>query len=216
MRSYSLSSAPDVGTYRISVKQELHGAGSSYLRRSLRPGAVLEAAAPRGDFVLDAADGPVLLISAGIGVTPLLSMLHELAAARSEREAWWLHGARSPREHPFAAEAHDLLASLPHAHEYIFYSAATPAERRRARAAAGRLGQGQAGQAGYPGQRERLYLRACVVHDRHAARPQRDRHRPGPRHTELFGARTSHQPRPDRAEAVRRTSRPALAGPGRW
>jgi ferredoxin-NADP reductase/MOSC domain-containing protein YiiM/ferredoxin len=139
VRSYSLSSAPDVRTYRISVKQELHGAASRYLRRSLRPGAVLEAAAPRGDFVLDAADGPVLLISAGIGVTPLLSMLHELAAARSEREVRWLHGARSPREHPFAAEAHDLLASLPHAHEYIFYSAATPAERRRARAAAGRL-----------------------------------------------------------------------------
>jgi ferredoxin-NADP reductase len=96
VRSYSLSSAPDVGTYRISVKQELHGAASSYLNGILRPGAVLEAAAPRGDFVLDAADGPVLLISAGIAVTPLLSMLHELAAARSEREVWWLHRARSP------------------------------------------------------------------------------------------------------------------------
>ena len=139
VRSYSLSSAPDVGTYRVSVKQELHGTASSYLRRSLRPGAVLETAAPRGDFVLDAADGPVLLISAGIGVTPVLSMLHALAAARSGREVWWLHGARSPREHPFATEAHDLLASLPHSHEYIFYSAATPAELRRARAAAGRL-----------------------------------------------------------------------------
>jgi ferredoxin-NADP reductase len=53
-------------------------------------------AAPRGDFTLDAGTGPVLLISAGIGVTPVLAMLHELAAARSTREAWWIHGARGP------------------------------------------------------------------------------------------------------------------------
>jgi ferredoxin-NADP reductase len=97
VRSYSLSSAPDVRTYRISVKQELNGAASRYLRRSLRPGAVLEAAAPRGDFVLDAADGPVLLISAGIGVTPLLSMLHELAAAAASGRSGGCtgHAARS-------------------------------------------------------------------------------------------------------------------------
>ena len=70
-----------------------------------------------------AGTGPVLLISAGIGVTPVLAMLHELAAARSTREVWWIHGARGPREHPLAAEAHALLASLPHAHEHVFYSA---------------------------------------------------------------------------------------------
>ena len=139
MRSYSLSSAPDAGTYRISVKQEPHGIASSYLNHHLEPGAVLDVAAPRGDFVLDDGTGPVLLISAGIGVTPVLSMLHQLAESRSERDIWWLHGARGPHEHPFAAEAHDLLASLPHAREHVFYSDATPAERRRAHAAAGRL-----------------------------------------------------------------------------
>jgi ferredoxin-NADP reductase len=64
----------------------------------------------------------VLLISAGIGVTPVLAMLHQLAAARSTRDVWWIHGARSPREHPLAAEAHTLLASLPHAREHVFYS----------------------------------------------------------------------------------------------
>ena len=139
VRSYSLSCAPDGGTYRISVKQEPHGVASSYLHRGLRPGAVLEVAAPRGDFVLDDGAGPLLLISAGIGVTPVLSMLHELAARQSQRDVWWLHGARGPREHPFAAEAHALLAALPHAREFVFYSAATLTERRRAHAAQGRL-----------------------------------------------------------------------------
>jgi ferredoxin-NADP reductase/MOSC domain-containing protein YiiM len=139
VRSYSLSSAPDAGTYRISVKQEPHGTASSYLNHHLGPGAVLDVAAPRGDFVLDDGTGPILLISAGIGVTPVLSMLHQLADRHSERDIWWLYGARGPHEHPFAAEAHALLASLPHTREHVFYSAATPAERHRAHAAAGRL-----------------------------------------------------------------------------
>ena len=96
-------------------------------------------AAPRGDSVLDDGAGPVLLISAGIGVTPVLAMLHQLAAARSEREVWWLHGARGTHEHPFAAEAHALLASLPRAREHVFYSAATPPGRHRIHGIPGRL-----------------------------------------------------------------------------
>ena len=144
VRSYSLSTAAAGGTYRISVKQEPHGVASSYLNRDLRPGAILDVAAPRGDFVLDEGTGPVLLISAGIGVTPVLSMLHQLADrqladSQRDRDIWWLYGARGPREHPFAAEAHALLAALPHAREHVFYSAATPAERQAAHAAAGRL-----------------------------------------------------------------------------
>ena len=150
VRSYSLSSAPDASAYRISVKREPHGAASGYLNRSLRPGATLDVAAPRGEFVLDNGTGPVLLISAGIGVTPVLSMLHDLAERRSEREIWWLYGARGPREHPFAAEAHALLASLPHAHEHVFYSAATPQERHRGHAAAGRLTHDKLPRLGLP------------------------------------------------------------------
>ena len=126
VRNYSLSSAPGAGTYRISVKHEPDGAASGYLNCELRPGATMEAAAPRGDFVLEEGTGPVLLISAGIGVTPVLAMLHELAAARSTRDIWWIYGARGPREHPLAAEAQALLAALPHAHEHVFYSRATP------------------------------------------------------------------------------------------
>ena len=139
VRSYSLSSPPGASGYRISVKREPHGTASGYLTTSLRPGAVLDAAAPRGEFVLDAGTSPVLLISAGIGLTPVLGMLHELADSRSEREVWWIHGARGPSENPLAAEAHALLTWLPHAREHLFYSTAAPLERRHANAAAGRI-----------------------------------------------------------------------------
>jgi ferredoxin-NADP reductase/MOSC domain-containing protein YiiM/ferredoxin len=139
VRSYSLSSAPGTADYRISVKREPHGTVSSYLNAVLKPGAVLDAAAPRGEFVLGDRDDPVLLISAGIGVTPVLAMLHDLAARLSKRDIWWIYGARSPREHPLAAEAHALIDGLPRGHEHIFYSAATAAERRSGHAAAGRL-----------------------------------------------------------------------------
>ena len=139
VRSYSLSSAPGAAAYRISVKSEPHGAVSPYLNRTLRAGATLEVAAPRGDFVLDDGSGPVLLISAGIGVTPVLSMLHQLAQARSEREVWWIYSARRPRERPLAAEARALLQSLPHTREQLFYSQATPAELHREHAVAGHV-----------------------------------------------------------------------------
>ncbi len=139
VRSYSLSAAPDAGSYRISVKHEPHGTASGYLTTRLRPGAELEVAAPRGEFVYAEDSGPVLLVSAGIGLTPVLSMLHELAAQGSKREVWWIHGARGPREHPLAAEAHDLLTALPDAHEHVYYSAATPEELRHAHATSGRL-----------------------------------------------------------------------------
>ena len=139
VRSYSLSSAPDAGVFRISVKLERNGLASTYLNRQLQPDATLEAAAPRGDFVLQRNSAPVLLISAGIGVTPVLSMLHHLAAQRSDREVWWIHGARGPSEHALATEAHALLAALPNAHEHVFYSAASPAERESAGAAPGRI-----------------------------------------------------------------------------
>jgi ferredoxin-NADP reductase len=124
VRSYSLSSAPGAGSYRISVKREPHGTVSGYLTGSVRPGAVLDAAAPRGDFVLGDGTGPVLLISAGIGVTPVLAMLHELAARADSREVWWIHGAAGPREHVLAAEARAALSSLPHAREHVFWSRA--------------------------------------------------------------------------------------------
>lgn len=117
-RSYSLS-APD--RLRISVKRD--GAVSAFLHERVRPGDVLEAGAPAGRFVLPGGDGPVVLLSAGIGATPVLAMLAHLAAARSPREVWWIHGARSPAEHAFAGEAAGHLARLPNGRGHVRYSA---------------------------------------------------------------------------------------------
>ena len=126
LRNYSLSGPPDVGYYRITVKREPDGAASGYLHTRLTVGDQLDIAAPRGAFILDRTDAPVLLISAGIGATPILAMLHALAGEHSDREIWALHSARSSREHSFAAEARALLASLPNARTHVYYSRPGP------------------------------------------------------------------------------------------
>ena len=126
LRNYSLSGPPDAGYYRITVKREHDGAASGYLHTRLAVGDQLDIAAPRGTFILDRTHAPVLLISAGIGATPVLAMLHALAEEHSDREIWWLHGARSRRDHSFAAEAQALLASLPNVRTHVYYSRPGP------------------------------------------------------------------------------------------
>jgi ferredoxin-NADP reductase/MOSC domain-containing protein YiiM len=127
-RSYSLSGAPGSPDYRVSVKREPDGAASKFIHTSIRVGAAVEMAAPRGRFTLEEGDAPVLLLSAGIGATPVLSMLHALAQAEPAREVWWLHGARNSTEHPFAAEVRSLLPRLANAHVEICYSAPLPTD----------------------------------------------------------------------------------------
>ncbi|MEU2428262.1 MOSC domain-containing protein [Streptomyces sp. NPDC007861] len=124
VRSYSLSAATGDGTYRISVKREPHGRVSGHLHANLHPGDLVDVASPRGTFVLDQGAGPVALVSAGIGATPVLAMLHRLAAVRDPRPVWWIHTARDRAHHVFADEAHALVAQLPHGHEHIHYTAA--------------------------------------------------------------------------------------------
>jgi ferredoxin-NADP reductase/MOSC domain-containing protein YiiM/ferredoxin len=119
-RSYSLSTVPDAHGFRISVKRE--GAASRYLHDRVKVGDVLDVAAPRGEFVLRDGTRPVVLISAGVGATPVLAMLHALAGSGTAREVWWLHGARDRAEHAFAAEVDALLATLPGAHRVVAYS----------------------------------------------------------------------------------------------
>jgi ferredoxin-NADP reductase/MOSC domain-containing protein YiiM len=128
LRSYSLSGAPDAGTYRVSVKREPHGTASRFVHDHVHSGDLIDAAAPRGTFVLQPGAGPVLLISAGVGATPVLAMLHVLAAAGSDRDVWWLHGARSRTEEPFAAESRSLLATLNHGHLHVCYSRPGPGD----------------------------------------------------------------------------------------
>ncbi len=128
LRSYSLSGAPGADSYRISVKREPHGAGSQFVHTRLRADDLLEVAAPRGTFILQPGEAPALLISAGVGATPVLAMLHTLAAARSGRDIWWLHGARSRAEEPFAAESRSLVESLASGHRHICYSRPGPSD----------------------------------------------------------------------------------------
>jgi ferredoxin-NADP reductase/MOSC domain-containing protein YiiM/ferredoxin len=126
LRTYSLSGVPNSESYRISVKREPRGAASEYLHSGLRVGDVIEAGAPRGSFVLRAGERPVVLISAGVGATPVLAMLHVLAYGQSARQVWWLHGARNGAEHAFHQEALGLLAQLPDAHRIVCYSRPSP------------------------------------------------------------------------------------------
>ena len=128
LRSYSLSGAPGADSYRVSVKREPHGVASQYIHSRLRAGDQVEVAAPRGTFLLQPGRTPVLLISAGVGATPVLAMLHALAAERSSRDIWWLHGARSRAAEPFAAESRSLLAGLARGHRHICFSHPGPGD----------------------------------------------------------------------------------------
>jgi ferredoxin-NADP reductase/MOSC domain-containing protein YiiM len=122
LRSYSLSDLPVADHLRISVKSELNGIGSSFLCNRVREGDPLDVSAPRGSFTLRPSQSPVVLMSAGVGATPVMSMLHALAAEKSQREIWWIYGARNSVDHPFAEESRSLLKQLSRGRGYIVYS----------------------------------------------------------------------------------------------
>jgi len=122
LRSYSLSDLPAADHFRISVKSELNGSGSSFLCTRTQEGDVLDVSAPRGSFTLRPSQGPVVLLSAGVGATPVMSMLHALVAEASQREVWWIYGARNRVDHPFADESRSLLEQLSRGRRYIVYS----------------------------------------------------------------------------------------------
>jgi ferredoxin-NADP reductase/MOSC domain-containing protein YiiM len=151
LRSYSLSGERSDVHYRISVKREMHGAAGTYIETRVSAGDVLEASAPRGNFTLASGDGPAVLLSAGVGATPVLAMLHALAADQTGREVWWIYGARNGDEHPFAAEARRLLDTLPRSHSHIRYSSPRPVDRLGVDFdAAGRLEAGILAELGAP------------------------------------------------------------------
>jgi len=129
LRSYSLSDLPAADHFRISVKNESHGVGSSFLCSHTREGDVLDVSAPRGSFTLLSSQNPVVLLSAGVGATPVMSMLHALAAEGSHREIWWIYGARNRADHPFAEESCLLLKQLSRGRGYIVYSRPAATDR---------------------------------------------------------------------------------------
>ena len=121
-RCYSLSDAPSTEHYRVSVKIEPNGAGGTYVRDHVRVGDVLDVSSPCGSFTLQLGKRPVVLLSAGIGATPVLAMLHALAAAGSTRQVLWVHAARDRQHHPFAAEVRRLMHALPRGRSFVCYS----------------------------------------------------------------------------------------------
>jgi ferredoxin-NADP reductase/MOSC domain-containing protein YiiM len=218
LRSYSLSGSPAADHYRISVKRELAGVASVYLHTHTRVGDLLEVAAPRGTFLLRSTKAPVVLISAGVGATPVLAMLHALASQHSRREIWWLHGATNRRGQPFAAESETLLASLPDAHRYICYSRPGPDEEEgRDFDRAGRLTSGTVAALGLPVDAEAYICGPAPFMDEISAALAAQGMPAANMRTELFGpnplltpgiasvpARPPHQPpgRPDSGSTV--------------
>jgi ferredoxin-NADP reductase/MOSC domain-containing protein YiiM/ferredoxin len=130
LRSYSLSGLPGTGHYRVSIKREENGLASTYLHTRTKPGSILEVSAPRGSFTLGSGREPVVLLSAGVGATPVLAMLHALAAGKSSNPVWWLYGARNREEHPFRQESRALLQELKHGRSYIQYSRPGPDDQK--------------------------------------------------------------------------------------
>ena len=118
-RNYSLCGPPGTPNYRIAVKNE-RGLASSFLHQSVRAGSRLDISAPRGSFLLASGTTQIVLISAGVGVTPMLAML--LGAAITSRPVWWLHAARDRAHHSFAQEANNALAALRASHRCVIYS----------------------------------------------------------------------------------------------
>jgi MOSC domain-containing protein YiiM/ferredoxin-NADP reductase/ferredoxin len=140
-RSYSLSGPLSDEQYRVSVKVEPNGAAGSYLNGNVRTGDILDVSEPRGSFTLQPGDGPVVLLSAGIGATPVLAMLHALVASATPRAVWWLHGARDSKSHSFATEVRQLLGRLARGRSQIWYSRPAADDRQgREYDATGRLG----------------------------------------------------------------------------
>ena len=150
IRNYSLSNWTGAGNYRISVKRETHGAASGYIHAHVKAGDILEVAAPRGAFFLTEAESPVILMSAGVGVTPVLSMLHTLAAIDSPRQVWWLHATRDPSQQAFAAESRTLIDQLSAGHHRVFYSRPEPGEQLPADTEHGRLSATVIAELGLP------------------------------------------------------------------
>lgn len=131
-RSYSLSGAPGTdGHYRLSVKREDRGLVSRYLHDRLQVGSLIDVGTPAGDFVIPEGEDPLVLVSAGVGLTPMLSMLHAVAAEKtSARSVWFVHGARNGRHHALGAEVAALVNSADNLQQRVFYSSPLPNEER--------------------------------------------------------------------------------------
>ncbi|MGI9388017.1 MAG: pyridoxamine 5'-phosphate oxidase family protein [Methyloligellaceae bacterium] len=121
-RTYSLSSSPSNDRYRITVKREPTGLVSRHLHDNVEPGAIIDSRRPAGDFMMTCNICPLVLVSAGVGVTPMVSILQAVTSEDSDRPVWFVHGARDGSHHPLANEVRDLVANRPNIHVHVAYS----------------------------------------------------------------------------------------------
>ena len=133
-RNYSISSAPEDRAYRISVKREAKpgappGLASNWLHDRAGPGTALKVAPPAGEFFLDEKDdGPVVLLSGGVGLTPMMSMLESIVRSGRGRPIWYVHGAENGRVHAMGAHARELAARAPNVTVRTFYNVPDPGD----------------------------------------------------------------------------------------
>ncbi|MGC1955524.1 MAG: MOSC domain-containing protein, partial [Gammaproteobacteria bacterium] len=136
VRTYSLSDSPDRDYYRVSIKREPSppgrpdlppGLSSNYFHDQIDVGTQLRVGPPRGKFHLEAGSHrAVVLLSAGVGQTPLLSMLSAIARSSSGRRVWFIHGARNGREHAFPRHVRAMARENDNIIAHIRYSQPTP------------------------------------------------------------------------------------------
>jgi len=121
-RSYSLSGSPeDLSTYRISIKREDKGLVSRFFHDALSEGSFIEAGKPSGDFVIPSKTAPLVLVSAGVGLTPMVAALHA-NALQSDRAVWYVHGARNSCDHALRTEVHGIVSGNKKLQTRTFYS----------------------------------------------------------------------------------------------
>lgn len=136
IRHYSLSDTPGKDYYRISVKREDADKGqpagivSNYLHQTIQTGDVLQFSAPAGDFVLTPSDKPIVLLSGGIGITPLLSMINTLAEGQFKQDITFIHATQNSDVHAFKEHVAHLADKHDHIHSFVVYDSPTEEDKR--------------------------------------------------------------------------------------
>ncbi|MFT4215836.1 MAG: FAD-binding oxidoreductase [Micropruina sp.] len=126
-RQYTISSGPNGESFRITIKRVAGAVGfprgqvSGWLHENARPGAVLDVSEPRGQLVLDESDGPLVLISAGIGVTPMAAIVEDLARRQPDREVWLLHADHSHESHALYETLRRHALAMTNVHTQAWY-----------------------------------------------------------------------------------------------
>ncbi len=131
-RTYSISDSPYKNYYRLTIKREpappdrpdlYPGVSSNYFHDQVEPGTKLLAKAPRGKFFLNSkSENPVILLSAGVGLTPLISMMNAIVDSGFNQEVWFIHGARNSAEHALSNHIRNVAQQNDNVHVHVAYS----------------------------------------------------------------------------------------------